>query len=78
MTQNQHNPEKPDKEAHSEEELGKKEELKPFFKLKAAVTAMWLPDVMGNTKNMFISASLSARVTRIVMLMVSVILAFFF
>ena len=78
MTQNQHNPENPDKEAHSEEELGKKEELKPFFKLKAAVTAMWLPAVVGDKRNMFISASLSALVTRIVMFMVSVILAFYF
>ena len=51
---------------------------KPFYKLKAALTAMWLPAVVGDKKNLFIAASLSTLITKIVMLLLSVILVFFF
>ena len=54
------------------------EESKPFYVLKSPLTAMWLPAVVGHKRNMFISASLSTLITKILMLVVSVILAFFF
>ena len=54
------------------------EESKPFYVLKSPLTAMWLPAVVGHKRNMFISASLSTLITKILMLVVSAILAFFF
>ena len=51
---------------------------KPFYVLKAAVTAMWLPAVVGDKRNMFIAASLSTLITKILMLLLSVILVYFF
>ena len=51
---------------------------KPFYELKAALTAMWLPAVVGDKKNFFIAASLSTLITKILMLLVSVVLAYFF
>ena len=54
------------------------QQSKPFYKLKAALTAMWLPAVVGNKKNLFIAASLSTLITKIMMLLVSVVLAYFF
>ena len=51
---------------------------KPFYKLKSALTAMWLPAVVGDRRKMFIAASLSTLITKILMLIASVILAFFF
>ena len=62
------------------EDQGEKHEMesKPFYELKAALTAMWLPAVVGDKKNMFLAASLSTLITKILMLVVSVILAFFF
>ena len=54
------------------------QQSKPFYELKAALTAMWLPAVVGDKKKMFIAASLSTLITKILMLLVSVILAFFF
>ena len=50
----------------------------PFYELKAAATAMWLPAVVGDKKNLFLSASLSTQITKILMLVMSFILAFFF
>ena len=55
-----------------------KMESKPFYELKAAITAMWLPAVVGDKKNLFIAASVSTLITKILMLLVSVILAYFF
>ena len=66
------------------EEQGEKPETeseqqsKPFYELKAALTSMWLPAVVGDKKNLFITASLSTLITKIVMLLVSVVLAYFF
>ena len=37
---------------------------------------MWLPAVVGNKKNLFLAASISTLVTKIVMLVVSVILVY--
>ena len=54
------------------------EESKPFYVLKSPLTAMWLPAVVGHKRNMFISASLSTLITKILMLVVSVILVYFF
>ena len=53
-------------------------ESKPFYKLKAALTSLWLPAVVGDKKNLFIAASLSTLISKILMLLVSVILAYFF
>ena len=49
-----------------------------FYQLKAALTAMWLPAVVGDRKNLFLTASLSTLITKILMLLVSVVLAYFF
>ena len=54
------------------------EQSKPFYELKAALTAMWLPAVVGDKKNLFIAASLSTLISKILMLLVSVVLAYFF
>ena len=54
------------------------EQSKPFYELKAALTAMWLPAVVGDKKNLFIAASLSTLITKMLMLLVSVVLAYFF
>ena len=54
------------------------QQSKTFFGLKAALTAMWLPAVVGHKKNLFIAASLSTLITKILILLVSVILAYFF
>merc|ERR1719500_1910121 len=51
---------------------------KPFYELKASLTAMWLPAVVGDKKNMFLAASLSTLITKILMLLLSVILVYFF
>ena len=51
---------------------------KPFFVFKAALTAMWLPAVVGDKKNLFIAASLSTLITKNVMLLVSGVFAYFF
>ena len=53
-------------------------ESKPFYTLKAALTATWLPAVVGDKRKTFIAASLSTLITKILVLMVTVILAFFF
>ena len=74
----------PEEDKAEAEDQGEKPEMesvqqsKPFYELKAALTAMWLPAVVGDKKKMFIAASLSTLFTKIVMLLVSVILAFFF
>ena len=54
------------------------QQSKPFYELKAALTAMWLPAVVGNKKNLFIAASLSTLITKMLMLLVSIVLAFLF
>ena len=54
------------------------QQSKPFYKLKAALTSLWLPAVVGDKKNLFIAASLSTLISKILMLLVSVILAYFF
>ena len=51
---------------------------RPFFVFKAALTAMWLPAVVGDKKNLFIAASLSTLITKNVMLLVSGVFAYFF
>ena len=53
-------------------------ESKPFYKLKAALTSLWLPAVVGDKKNLFIAASISTLISKILMLLVSVVLAYFF
>ena len=53
-------------------------ESKPFYKLKAALTSLWLPAVVGDKKNLFIAASISTLITKILILLVSVVLAYFF
>ena len=66
-------------EALADHQGGKHEmESKPLYELKAALTAMWLPAVVGDKRNMFIAASLSTLITKILMLLVSVILVYFF
>ena len=66
-------------EALADHQGGKHEmESKPFYELKAALTAMWLPAVVGDKRNMFIAASLSTLITKILMLLLSVILVYFF
>ena len=55
-----------------------KKQSKPFFALKAAVTAMWLPAVVGDKKNLLIAASISTLISKILMLLMSSILAYFF
>ena len=54
------------------------QQSKPFYKLKAALTSLWLPAVVGNKKNLFIAASISTLISKILMLLVSVVLAYFF
>ena len=54
------------------------QQSKPFYKLKAALTSLWLPAVVGDKKNLFIAASLSTLISKILMLLVSVVLAYFF
>ena len=54
------------------------QQSKPFYELKAALTSLWLPAVVGDKKNLFIAASLSALISKILMLLVSVVLAYFF
>ena len=49
-----------------------------FYGLKAALTATWLPTVVGDRRHMFIAVSLSTLITKTLILLVSVILAFFF
>ena len=39
---------------------------------------MWLPAVVGDKKNLFIAASISTLITKILMLLVSVVLTYFF
>ena len=51
---------------------------KQFYELKAALASLWLPAVVGDKKNLFLAASLSTLITKILMLLVSVILAYFF
>ena len=60
------------------EDQEEKPELMQFYQLKAALTAMWLPAVVGDRKNLFLTASLSTLITKILMLLVSVVLAYFF
>ena len=43
---------------------------------RAATLSMRLPAVVGNKKNLFLAASISTLVTKIVMLVVSVILVY--
>ena len=52
------------------------EQSEPFYALRAATLSMWLPAVVGNKKNLFLAASISTLVTKIVMLVVSVILVY--
>ena len=59
-------------------EMDSVQQTKPFYELKAALTAMWLPAVVGDKRKMFIAASLSTLITKILILLVSVILAAFF
>ena len=59
-------------------EMESVQQVKPFYELRAALTAMWLPAVVGDKKKMFIAASLSTLFAKILMLLVSVNLAFFF
>ena len=69
------------RDLHEMESVPDFSELKPvpkFFELKAAATAMLLPGVVGDKKNLFLAASLSTLVTKILMLLASVILVFFF
>ena len=54
------------------------QQSKSFYELKAALTAMWLPAVVGDKKNLFIAASISTLITKIFMLLVSIVLAYFF
>ena len=70
----------PKEEKASSEGQGEKQEMesKPFYELKAALTAMWLPAVVGDKRKMFIAASLSTLITKILMLLLSVILVYFF
>ena len=56
------------------EESAKQSE--PFYALWAATLGMWLPAVVGNKKNLFLAASISTLVTKIVMLVFSVILVY--
>ena len=67
-------------ETLASEDQGEKQEMesKPFYELKAALTAMWLPAVVGDKRKMFIAASLSTLITKILMLLVSVVLVYFF
>ena len=53
-------------------------ESKSFYGLKAALSAMWLPAVVGDRRHMFIVVSLSTLITKTLILLVSVTLAFFF
>ena len=76
-------PSPPQAKASTEEqgeklEMNSEQESKQFYELKAALTSMWLPAVVGDKKNFFIAASLSTLITKILMLLVSVILAYFF
>ena len=59
-------------------EMESDQQSKPFYTLKAAITAMWLPAVVGDKKNLFLVTSLSTLITKILILLVSIILAFFF
>ena len=69
----------PKEDKASSEDQGENEmKSKPFYELKAALTAMWLPAVVGDKRNMFIAASLSTLITKILMLLLSVILVYFF
>ena len=52
------------------------EQSEPFYALRAATLSMWLPAVVGNKKKLFLAASISTLVTKIVMLVVSVILVY--
>ena len=59
-------------------EMEMEQESKQFYKLKAALTSLWLPAVVGNKKNLFIAASISTLISKILMLLMSSILAYFF
>ena len=59
-------------------EMDSEQKSKTFFELKAALTAMWLPAVVGDKKNLFLATSLSTLITKILILLVSVFLAYFF
>ena len=54
------------------------QQSRSFYELKAALTSLWLPAVVGDKKNLFIAASISTLITKILILLVSVILAYFF
>ena len=59
-------------------EMEMEQESKQFYKLKAALTSLWLPAVVGDKKNLFIAASISTLISKILMLLMSSILAYFF
>ena len=59
-------------------EMEPQQQSKQFYELKASFTAMWLPAVVGDKKNLFLATSLSTLMTKILMLLVSLVLAFFF
>ena len=59
-------------------DVDSEKQSKPFFELKAALTSMWLPAVVGDKKNLFLATSLSTLITKILILLVSAILAYFF
>ena len=65
-------------EEEEEPQMDSEQQSRPFYELKAALTSMWLPAVVGDKKNFFIAASLSTLIMKILILLVSVILAYFF
>ena len=49
---------------------------KGFFPLKSAITALWLPSVVGDHKCVFLSTVISTLVTKIFFLILAIALAF--
>ena len=65
---------------HEAKALTEKPEMEPvqqskqFYEMKAALTAMWLPAVVGDKKNLFLATSLSTLITKLLILLTSVII----
>jgi hypothetical protein len=61
-----------DKPANKSEETGRK----TFFPLKSSLTALWLPAVVGDHPSLFMATVVSTMVTKILLLVLALALAF--
>merc|ERR1712141_17661 len=58
-------------------ESGSSRKKKSSFLLKSALTSLWLPSIVGDRRNMLLVSTISTLVSKIAILALALVLAFF-